>query len=57
MIGGAGLIESVLREYPALVTRIEISVINDTEKGDTQVSEVLLNKYQKKIVYQYYEPD
>ena len=53
VIGGAGIIESVLREYPALVTRIEISVINDKTKGDTQVSEVLLNKHQSKIVYQY----
>jgi dihydrofolate reductase len=57
VIGGAAIIESVLRDYPALVTRIEISVINDNSKGDTQVSEVLLNKHQNKIVYQYYEPD
>lgn len=57
VIGGASIIEQILKYHGDEIERIELSVINDNTFGDTCVSEVLLNRYLSRTFYQWYDPD
>ena len=57
VIGGAKLIESVLRQFGVFVDKIEISEIDDETTGDCQINDVLLAKFKGITETKHYEVD
>lgn len=53
IIGGAFLIESVIRQYRYVIDEVQISLINDDSDGDTVVNPDLINLCKKVVVTEY----